>query len=316
MQHFLKLSTFILLLIVASSAATPTYGQESTRVLGSSGKVEQTTAAFAPGFVGGTLADVRRIQRSLQNRLANSVRAIKEKSSPRPFFVLIALSFAYGIFHAAGPGHGKVVISAYLLAREESLRRGVLLATFAALLQAISAIVLVGGLALVMGATNLTTLERVGTLEATSYGVVALLGLWMLWRSLREAWTHRKHHDGHSHHDHGHGELMRVASAGWREAAVVVLAVGIRPCSGAVIVLLFALVQGLLATGMIAALAMSVGTAITVSVLAAISIALRRGALTLTFKSSRWGGGVASALGIAGALAVTLFGLTFFAAAI
>ena len=160
------------------------------------------------------------------------------------------------------------------------------------------------------------TLDQVGTLEAISYGVVTLLGLWMLWCFLREAWTHREHHDGHNHHDHGHSELVRVAGADWREAAVVVLAVGIRPCSGAVIVLLFALVQGLLATGMMAALAMSVGTAITVSVLAALSVALRRGALTLTSKSSSWEGVVTSTLGIAGAVVVTLFGLTFFAAAL
>ena len=316
MQYFLKFSTFLLLVIVASCTATSTYGQESTRALGSGGKVEQMTTTFVPGFVAGNLAEVRRIQRNLQIRLANSVKAIKEESSPWPFLVLISLSFAYGVFHAAGPGHGKVVISAYLLAREENLRRGVLLAILAALLQAISAIVLVGGLALVWGATNLATLDRVGTLEAISYGVVALLGLWMLWRFLREAWSHRKDHDGHNHHDHGHSELVRVADAGWREAAVVVLGVGIRPCSGAVIVLLFAMVQGLLAVGIMAALAMSVGTAITVSVLAALSVALRRGALTLTSKSSRWGGVVASALGVAGAVVVTLFGLTFFAAAL
>ena len=316
MQYFLRLFTFFLLVIVAGWTAAPTYGQDSTRALGGGGKVEQMTATFAPGFIADTLADVRRIQRSLQTRLANSVRAIREQSSPRPFLILIGLSFAYGVFHAAGPGHGKVVISAYLLAREENLRRGVLLAVVAALLQAISAIALVGGLALVMGATNLATLDRVRTLEAISYGVVALLGLLMLWRSLWEAWTHRKHHDGHDHHDHGHSELLRVAGAGWREAAVVVLAVGIRPCSGAVIVLLFALVQGLLATGIMAAFAMSVGTAITVSILAALSVALRRGALTVTSKSSRWGGVAASALGVAGAVVVTLFGLTFFVAAL
>jgi ABC-type nickel/cobalt efflux system permease component RcnA len=302
---------------MVSGAVAPAHAQDSMRALGGGGgAAEDQAAPIAPGFVANLLADVREIQRDLQTRLAESVAAIKDQTSPWPLLVLIGLSFAYGIFHAAGPGHGKIVISAYLLAGEENLRRGVLLAVLAALLQAASAIALVGVLALVLGVSNLATADRVGTLEAASYGVVALLGMWMLWRVLREAWAHRAGNNHHHHHDHGHGELARVAGASWREAALVVLAVGIRPCSGAVIVLLFALTQGLLAAGVLAALAMSVGTAITVSVLAGLSVALRRGALTLTSTSNRWQTIAANTLGIAGAAVVTLFGVTFFAAAL
>lgn len=301
-------------------ATTPTHAQESTRILGGggSGAAEQATPVAAPGFVAAVLADIRRIQRDLQIRLADTVAAIKSQSSPCALLVLIGLSFLYGVFHAAGPGHGKVVISAYLVASEETLRRGVILAALAAFLQAIAAIALVGILALVLGGTNLATAERVGTLEAVSYGIVALLGLWMLWRAFREAWAHRAGASagGHHHHDHGHGEIAKVAGAGWREGALVVLAVGVRPCSGAVIVLLFALAQGLLFSGVLAALAMSVGTAITVSVLAAASVALRRGALTMAAASSRWQSYAANTLAFVGAGAVTLFGVTFFAAAL
>lgn len=297
--------------------AAPAQAQDSMRALGGGGAAEQQAAPVVPGFVASILADTRRIQRDLQTRLAGAVADIKEQSSPWPLLVLVGLSFAYGIFHAAGPGHGKVVISAYLLAGEKNLRRGVLLAVLAAFLQAVSAIALVGVLALALGTSNLATADRVGTLEAASYGVVALLGIWMLWRILREAWAHRAQSGGHHHHhDHGHGELARVAGANWREAGVVVFAVGIRPCSGAVIVLLFAMAQGLLAAGVLAALAMSVGTAITVSVLAALSVALRRGALTLTAGSNRWQSVAANTLALTGAAVVTLFGVTFFAAAL
>ena len=316
MQHLLARATFLVFVVAMSWAVTPAHAQDSMRALGGGGAADQQAAPVVPGYVANFLADVRRIQRDLQTRLAESVAAIKEQSSPWPLLVLIGLSFTYGIFHAAGPGHGKVVISAYLLAGEENLSRGVLLAVLAALLQAVSAIALVGVLALALGTSNLATADRVSTLEAASYGVVALLGLWMLWRILREAWMHRAQNAGHHHHDHGHGELARVAGAGWREAALVVLAVGIRPCSGAVIVLLFALAQGLLAAGVLAALAMSVGTAITVSVLAALSVALRRGALSLTAGSNRWQVVAANTLALAGAAVVTLFGVTFFAAAV
>jgi len=317
-QYVLAFAAFLMVAVALPWAATPTHAQESTRILGGGGggATEQPSAAAAPGFVAVVLADIRRIQRDLQTRLADSVSAIKAQTSPWPLLVLIGLSFAYGVFHAAGPGHGKIVISAYLVASEENLRRGVLLAALAALVQALAAIALVGVLALVLGATNLATADRVGTLEAVSYGIVALLGLWMLWRAVREAWAHRAGAGAHHHHDHGHGEIARVAGSGWREGALVVLAVGVRPCSGAVIVLLFALAQGLLVSGILAALAMSVGTAITVSVLAVASVAIRRGALTLAAASSRWQAYAANTLAFAGAGVVTLFGVTFFAAAL
>ena len=150
--------------------------------------------------------------------------------------------------------------------------------------------------------------------------MVALLGMWMLWRAVREAWAHRAGAGAHHHHhDHGHGETR--AGGGRRagaKAALVVLAVGVqalqrrrdRPAVRAG-------TQGVLGRWCIlAALAMSVGTAITVSVLAGLSVALRRGALTLTSTSNRWQTIAANTLGIAGAAVVTLFGVTFFAAAL
>ena len=301
-----------------SWAVTPAHAQDSMRALGGGGAAEQQAAPVTPGFVASILADVRRIQRDLQTRLAESVAAIKEQSSPWPLLVLIGLSFAYGMFHAAGPGHGKVVISAYLLAGEENLSRGVLLAVLAALLQAVSAIALVGVLALALGTSNLATADRVSTLEAASYGVVALLGLVdAVARPARGMGAPRAECRPSSP---SRPRSRRTRAGGrtpsWREAALVVLAVGIRPCSGAVIVLLFALAQGLLAAGVLAALAMSVGTAITVSVLAALSVALRRGALSLTAGSNRWQVVAANTLALAGAAVVTLFGATFFAAAV
>lgn len=308
--------------LLALGFLAPAAAQDSMRAFGG-GAPEQAVQAGgleAPGFVQRYLIEVRRLQRDLQTKLADAVGAVRDGRSAWPVLVLIGLSFAYGVLHAAGPGHGKVVIASYLLAGEGNVRRGVVLAVLAALLQAVAAVALVGLLAVILGASNLATSDRVGTLETASYAFVAVLGLWLMWRAVREVlgFGHGRH--GHDHgehgHDHGHGRLAKAASAGWREAAAVVLAVGMRPCSGAVIVLLFATAQSLFMLGVAAALAMSVGTAITVSVLAALSVAVRRGALRQAGASGRWRGVVAGGLAIAGASVVTAFGTLSLAAAL
>jgi nickel/cobalt exporter len=315
------LASLFLALSLATAAglvAAPAVAQGSMRALGGGSPVAEAEPAEAPGALSRLLFEIRRMQRDLQTRLAGAVEAVSSGATVWPLLVLLGLSFAYGVLHAAGPGHGKVVISSYLLAGEGNVRRGAVLAALASLVQAVSAVALVGVLALALGIANMTTVERVRTLDAVSYGIVALLGFWMLWRTLREIAAHRRgHHDhAHHHHDHGHGDLARVAAAEWREAAVVVLAVGIRPCSGAVIVLLFALAQGLFLAGILSTLAMSVGTAITVSVLAALSVAVRRGVLTLSGTSRRWQEVAAGTLGVVGAAAVASFGVLFFLAAL
>jgi nickel/cobalt exporter len=66
----------------------------------------------------------------------------------------MGISFVYGIFHAAGPGHGKAVISSYLVANEETWRRGVTLSFASALLQAITAVLIVAVAAVLIGASR------------------------------------------------------------------------------------------------------------------------------------------------------------------
>lgn len=205
------------------------------------------------------------------------------------FWVLGGLSFLYGIFHAAGPGHGKVVISSYVLANESQLRRGVVLSGLSALMQSLVAIGFVLVLAGLLNLTSTALGEAAHWVGVASYGMVALLGLWLVLRKLF-GWGHshhdhddhhHDHHDhdhAHHHHDHDHGHSMHHAIApgdirgDWREQLGVVLAVGLRPCSGALVVLVFALSQGVLAAGIAAVLLMGLGTAITVAALATLAV--------------------------------------------
>ncbi|WP_192895612.1 DUF1007 family protein [Arsenicitalea aurantiaca] len=207
------------------------------------------------------------------------------------FWVLGGLSFLYGVFHAAGPGHGKVVISSYVLANEGEARRGIVLSFAAALVQSLVAIgfVLVAAAALNLTSTAMSTGAH--WIGIASYGLLAALGLWLVLRKIF-GWGHHHHghdHHRHDHHDHAghhhhhhedephmhHAVAPAQARGDWREQLAVVLGVGARPCTGALVVLVFALSQGLLAAGIVSVLLMGLGTAITVATLAVIAISAK-----------------------------------------
>jgi ABC-type nickel/cobalt efflux system permease component RcnA len=216
-------------------------------------------------------------------------------------FGMILLAFAYGVFHAGGPGHGKAVISAYLIANEQALRRGILLSSAAALLQALVAMGVVLTAALILHATAIGMTRLADHVELISFTAISLFGLVLTWRKAapvaalmspeRQPIVGLRHHaDGHAHgHVHGHShahshdaddgcdhhvpmEIIQSQSFRWRDAGPVVLAAGSRPCSGAIIILVFALSQGILGSGIAAVLAMALGVAITVSALAMLSV--------------------------------------------
>jgi ABC-type nickel/cobalt efflux system permease component RcnA/ABC-type uncharacterized transport system substrate-binding protein len=221
-------------------------------------------------------------QRDFYAALTASLNALRTDWTA--FWVLGGLSFLYGIFHAAGPGHGKVVISSYVLANESQLRRGLALSGLSALMQSLVAIGFVLVLAGVLNLTSTALGEAAHWVGVVSYAMVALLGLWLVLRKVF-GWGHSHAHDhehGHDHeHDHHadeHTHAMHHAIApqdirgNWREQLGVVLAVGLRPCSGALVVLVFALSQGVLAAGIASVLLMGLGTAITVATLATLAV--------------------------------------------
>ena len=249
------------------------------------------------------------------------------RSDWNAFWVLGGLSFLYGVFHAAGPGHGKVVISSYMLANERQLRQGIVLSGISALMQGAVAIGFVLVLAGVLNLTSTALGEAAHWVGVVSYGLVALLGLWLVLRKVF-GWGHHHHvHHGHDHHhdhhghEHHHGhdhaahEHMHHAvgpadvKGDWREQLGVVLAVGLRPCSGALVVLVFALSQGLLAAGIVSVLLMSLGTAITVAALASLAVLAKGLAGRIGGADSALAGHIVWWAELLGAVAVLAFGV-------
>lgn len=277
---------------------------------------------------GGLLGWVAAQQKSFYSALTAALSRLKTDNAA--FFVLGGLSFLYGVFHAAGPGHGKVVISSYVMASERQLRRGIVLSVAAALLQALVAIVFVLVAALVLRATSIAMSEAANWIAVGSYALVALLGAWLIARKLF-GWGHAHDHHGcschghgpsHDHSDHGSGEHMHhavpptVTGGSWREQLGVVLAVGLRPCSGALVVLVFALSQGLLLAGIVAVLLMGVGTAITVAALASLAVFAKDLTRRIGGKGSVLAGNLVWWFELFGAVLVFAFGMVLLMASL
>lgn len=279
-------------------------------------------------------------QAAFYRSMSGAVMAAKANDTAQ--FGLAWLAFLYGIFHAAGPGHGKAVISSYLIADGATVKRGIVLSFAAALAQAITAIAIVGIAALILGATAKAMGSTVRWLELAAYAGIAVFGLILAWRKGRaliaalhgsghhhghgheHGHDHAHHHDhGHSddHHDHGahcdhsHGpEPSELRGKGWLKRGIAaVIAVGLRPCSGAIFILVFALSQGIFAVGVLATLAMALGTAITVASIALLAV-LGKG-LAVRILKTRGGNQLdVAVLGIevAAAVLITAFGVLLF----
>lgn len=261
-------------------------------------------APAATGIGGFILA----VQGEFYQLLIRAMREMKDQGTA--FWSLLAIGFAYGVFHAAGPGHGKSVIAGYIVASRQSLRRGLTLSAAAALLQAGVAIAIVSVLVLVIRATAATVSATANAIEVASFGAVTLLGLIVLWRKAGDFVAIAGL--GTAAQDCGHAHLPPPAALDglrdWRDRAGVVVAAGIRPCAGAIIILVFALGQGLFMAGIAATLAMAVGTAITTGALAAVAVFMKRLALGIAGGRGR-GQLVIAALEVLAAAFVALTGV-------
>ncbi len=275
--------------------------------------------------------EIQAMQRDLHKELAAALRAIKADGVTATWS-LVALSFLYGVFHAAGPGHGKVVISTYLLTQESQLRRGILLSVLSSLTQGLTAIVAVTGCVALLGFSMRQAQRTAGELETISYALVALVGLMLIVTRGLRLFKRRKPAPAHDHaHDHAHEQTCSSCGhvhgptreeldqpLSWRGLAGMVASIGLRPCSGAIVVLLVAHSLQLSWAGVGAVIAMSIGTAITVSALAALSVYARTTSLRLADMLPGQGSRIGLMIDIAGTLGgviILLAGVMLFQAA-
>ena len=316
-------------------------------------------------------------QSAFYRDLTATLKAIGQ--NPAALWGLLALSFGYGVFHAAGPGHGKAVISSYVLANEVQLRRGIVLSFVSALLQGVTAVLVVGVGWYVLRGSSVSMTDASNWLEIVSFAMIAAFGAFLLVRKLWRMASRPRNVAGLNFaaagsvlpsgglafstkgpttagrsaalrtrampQNLGGGPIMRPAGGLAADictddedcdcgrahmpdpkalgaekltlgsAISAVVAVGLRPCSGAIVVLTFGLLNGLYLGGVLSVFAMALGTAITVSAIAALAVYAKD--VALRFGTA--GGmrrGVLDAVEILGALLVLLLGLALLGGAI
>jgi nickel/cobalt transporter (NicO) family protein len=301
--------------------------------------------AAEPQQLGGIIGWLLAKQSEFYREISATIHAAKSDGSA--VWTLLAISFAYGIFHAAGPGHGKAVISSYLVANQETARRGIVLSFASALMQSLVAIVIVGTCAWLLNATAKTMCGAEKVIEVTSYALIAAFGARLVWvkgggfmRALQAprpvpglamavshdhpGHAHDHHHEHHCHghthqgghvhdehcgHSHGPAPSELGGPGGWRRGLGAIFAVGVRPCSGAILVLVFALAQNLFWAGIAATLVMGLGTAITVATIAVIAVSAKDLARRLSGASEGGGTLIMRGIEFGAAGLVLLFGL-------
>ena len=253
-------------------------------------------------------------QSSLNARLRANLDQVATGSRLAPDLAIIFASFLYGILHAIGPGHGKVVVASYLTTRRTRFVHALSMSGIVAATQALSAIVLVAIFAAVFGTTGKAILDRAGTIEIASYAALILMGLWMAWQAVKPGprvcgcgHDHGHGHHDHHHHDHGHGHGHDHEDD--RKSLAQLFATGslagLRPCSGAILVLLFTLANGIFWVGVLSTLAMGFGVALTVAAVSIGAVGLNR---AVAGRGGRWSDRLGRAGTLAGALVIIGFG--------
>ncbi len=288
-------------------------------------------------------------------------------------WTLLLLSFLYGVVHAIGPGHGKAVVSSYVLATRQTLRNGIMLAFVAALAQALGAILLIFVASMILHMTSVSMTQATAQFEVVSGVLVLLLGCWLVWSKIIQplrstslgfepvgaliatqrqlaldegsmrfqaaavmeteatalpatmsacpadtAMVSRRFPGprgvfGRIYCSCGYLHMpdvdMAAISVDWRKVWPILGSTALRPCTGALIVLVFSISQGLWGIGIFSTLVMGLGTAMTVSALAILTVFAHRFAVVLTSADSHFCYKIVRGIEVCGAIIVLGVGI-------
>ena len=245
-------------------------------------------AGFGPlhRAIGAVIAVQTEVYREIDRRLV----ALRDGHGAGVILAALVVSFLYGVLHALAPGHGKTVIFGYFLGRDGSIPRGLAMAAWIAFSHVILAILTVVLLHFLLARSLATPVDQSRWLQYASDGAILAIGLVMLRNALRD----RGRGAGACHHGQGHAHDHQHVH-GWRryEQRLLAVAAGFAPCSGAVLVMVFAFTNGILLSGVLMAPTIALGMGMTLAMLGIASVLMRRQA-TLRFAGA---GGLESAVG-------------------
>jgi ABC-type nickel/cobalt efflux system permease component RcnA len=224
------------------------------------------------------MRELVRLQARLNRDIGRHLRAMRDGDSPAAVLAGVAFAFLYGVLHTLGPGHGKFAVTSYFLAREARLWRGLLVGAQIGVVHVISAVFL-------FLAVDVSFRHLLGSSPAEflwirllSYAATAAVGLLMLWGALRDS--------GPKHDGHGHSHTACIQGSQVRAQGLLALGVGLVPCTGALLVMLYAMANDMLVTGVLMTAAIGAGMAAAMSGLGILTILARQ---TVLRRVETWG---------------------------
>ncbi|MBN1140458.1 MAG: hypothetical protein JXB25_01485 [Deltaproteobacteria bacterium] len=257
-----------------------------------------------PSFYQSFLVTISQCQQHLKQRMADLIRKTRRDGDPGPLLTLLALAFLYGAIHAAGPGHGKAVATSYVLSHRASLRGGVLFGIGVAMLHGGSGILSVIGLRYLLQQSVSRTLVSVTQVtELVSFALIALLGLGILVKNGCELFFRRAPE---------HPEAAPAPPR--RQPLLWATAVGIIPCPAVVMTMLFCLSMGALVLGLLLTLCISLGMALTISLVVCAVVAGKSGFLQRI--PPKIAAALETGVGMASGAAIAIFGVVLLLAAV
>lgn len=262
---------------------------------------------------------IKNLQREASRQIGRHMYAIAKGESPTALWVGMGLAFLYGVLHTLGPGHGKMVVASYFLAHDARVARGLWMGLKIAITHVVSAVALVWLADITFRKMLGGSPAEVRWVQLASYASIAAIGIWMFYRAVRRSFGNANGGHGHEScaHDHGlassHGH-ERDARHARRQQSLLAVTAGLAPCTGALLIMLYALANDIVLSGVLLVACISAGMALTVAAIGIFCILARQAALAAVTRESRPRRWVATGLEYLGAVAITGIGALFFMA--
>ncbi len=297
-----RLTSAILLFLLLAGTLSVEAATTNPFISGKSAHQENVAAPgssaqnMLPGFVSPMLVRISQWQLQMRETLVGYGHKIRTAPWSGASWMFLLLSFAYGVLHALGPGHGKLFAASYFMHQPGTLRLGLLFSAVTMFLHVLSATVLVLAGYFLLQTSGALTMDAAGEkLEQISYGLLCAMGLFLTIGSLLDLKKNRQ-------------QVPQTQRTNWKSFFGMALAAGIVPCPGAALVLIFAVTLNILCIGLLAMFAIALGMSVTTGAVSFLAISSRGALLRMTTRHERWYVLGHVALTMTASLSITLLG--------
>jgi len=295
-QHIKRYLILFFFLLAAVSSGIPQQNPFLTDQQENKVPVSRTAAPLKATPFFDTLVE---IQKNLRDTIADIFSRIHDGEDRSALFVLMGLSFVYGLVHALGPGHRKVMLFSYFLSKDAKIYEGIAAGTLLSFLHGGMAVIIILIFHALLSRVTLTDVDSAGA-RMEFYSLTALLLFGLLFFSIKIIEKVRKKQNPGPKKG-----LRRTAQLG------IIIASGSIPCPGAVMILLFSLSLSVLKLGAAAVGMMSLGMAVTLSAVSVVTIVSKKAVFSFAERKERFFTIFHDTIEIIGALCIIIFTLFF-----